>query len=84
MTPDANSELLAWDNSVSPTRLTVRGDWTLDNYAALGQRIALFRIGTGSAAAGAQGSHVDLSGLGALDTAGVTSQTDRQTDLADS
>jgi phospholipid/cholesterol/gamma-HCH transport system permease protein len=50
----------------------VRGDWTLDNYATMGQWIALFRTGTGSAAAGAQGSHVDLSGLGALDTAGAS------------
>jgi len=33
MTPDADSELLGWDDSVSPPRLTMRGDWTLDNYA---------------------------------------------------
>ena len=69
---DADSELLAWDDSVSPLRLTVRSDWTLDNYAALGQRIAMFRTGTGGTAASAQGSHVDLSGLGALDTAGAS------------
>jgi len=72
MTPDADSELLGWDDSVSPPRLTMRGDWTLDNYAVLGQRIALFRTGAGSVTAGAQGSQVDLSGPGALDTAGAS------------
>jgi phospholipid/cholesterol/gamma-HCH transport system permease protein len=71
---DPDSELLTWDDSVSPARLIVRGDWTLDNYAALGQQIARFRTdAAGSASmASAQDRHLDLSGLGAVDTAGAS------------
>ena len=63
-----DSEFFSWDCSVSPSRLTVRGDWTLNNYTVLGQQIARLR----AAEADTQGSEVDLSGLGALDTAGVS------------
>jgi phospholipid/cholesterol/gamma-HCH transport system permease protein len=71
MTTGANSKLLAWDSSATPPKLTVRGDWTLDNYAALGQEIARLR-GEVADLAGAQSNQVDLSGLGALDTAGAS------------
>ena len=40
MTTPADSELLGWDTSGGQPRLTVRGDWTLDNYVALGEQIA--------------------------------------------
>lgn len=71
MTPGANSELLAWDSAAIPPKLTVRGDWTLDNYAALGQEITRLRAEVADLA-GAQSNQVDLSGLGALDTAGAS------------
>ena len=45
MTTPADSELW-WDNGGQP-RLTVRGDWTLDNYVALGEQIARLRAETG-------------------------------------
>lgn len=69
MTTGADSELLLWDASESPPRLTVRGDWTLDNYTALGDRINRLRANAGDFT-GAEHS-IDLSGLGALDTAGA-------------
>ena len=71
MTSGANSTLLAWDSSAIPPKLTVRGDWTLDNYAALGQEIARLRAEVADLS-GAQSNQVDLSGLGALDTAGAS------------
>ncbi|WP_025039980.1 ABC transporter permease [Nitrosospira briensis] len=71
MTPGANSRLLAWDSAAIPPKLTVRGDWTLDNYAALGQEITRLRAEVADLA-GAQSNQVDLSGLGALDTAGAS------------
>jgi conserved hypothetical integral membrane protein len=71
MTSGAHSKLLAWDSSAIPPKLTVRGDWTLDNYAALGQEIARLRAEVADLA-GAQSNQVDLSGLGALDTAGAS------------
>ena len=40
MTAPADSELLAWDESSGRGTLTVRGDWTLDNYVTLGEQIA--------------------------------------------
>lgn len=70
MTTTADSELLDWDTSISPPRLTVCGDWTLNNYVVLGQRIARLRAEAGDLTA-AQRS-VDLTGLGALDTAGAS------------
>ena len=39
MTAPADSELLAWDESSGRGTLTVRGDWTLDNYVTLGEQI---------------------------------------------
>lgn len=73
MTPRVDSELVALDSSVSPPRLTVRGDWTLDNYAALGEQIARLRADAAVSAsvADVKSSRVDLDGLGALDTAGA-------------
>jgi phospholipid/cholesterol/gamma-HCH transport system permease protein len=47
----------------------VRGHWTLENYAALGEQIALLRHRSGSLAAAR--CNVDLNGLAALDTAGA-------------
>jgi phospholipid/cholesterol/gamma-HCH transport system permease protein len=74
MPSHTDSEFLSWDSSISPPRLTVRGDWTLDNYVALGQQIVRFRTDALSSggATRAQGGDVDLSGLGALDTAGAS------------
>lgn len=74
MTRDVASELLALDSSVSPPRLIVRGDWILDNYAALGEQIARFRTNAADSAyiAGMESSRVDLNGLRALDTAGAS------------
>ncbi|BCT68118.1 ABC transporter permease [Nitrosospira sp. NRS527] len=71
MTSGANSRLLAWDSAATPPKLTVRGDWTLDNYAALGREIARLRAEVADLA-GAQSNQIDLSGLGALDTAGAS------------
>jgi phospholipid/cholesterol/gamma-HCH transport system permease protein len=65
----ADSELLAWDESGGRQTLAVRGDWTLDNYAALGEQIARLRAGEGGLSAALP--NVDLSGLGKLDTAGA-------------
>ncbi len=74
MTPDIDSELLFLDSSVSPPRLTVRGDWTLENYAALGEQIARLRaVAAGSAnMADLESRRIDLNGLRALDTAGAS------------
>jgi phospholipid/cholesterol/gamma-HCH transport system permease protein len=69
MTSGADSELLLWDASENPPRLNVRGNWTLENYAALGEQIALLRHRSGSLAAAR--CNVDLDGLAALDTAGA-------------
>ncbi|MBB2496247.1 MlaE family ABC transporter permease [Aquipseudomonas ullengensis] len=54
------------DSSVSPPRLSVRGDWTLAHYRELRQRIA-------SQAASAE---VELNQLGQLDTAGASLLSD--------
>ena len=69
MTTGAESDLLLWDASETPPRLNVRGDWTLDNYAALGEQIALLRHRSGGLAAARRNVH--LGGLAALDTAGA-------------
>src|SRR5687768_14707435 len=68
MTSGADSEFLLW-HAGNPPRVTVRGDWTLANYAALGEQIALLRHQSGGLAAARR--HVDLGGLAALDTAGA-------------
>ena len=65
-----DSELVSWDTSKSPPRLTVRGDWTLHNYVALGEQIARLRAETVDLT-GAQ-RDVELTGLKALDTAGAS------------
>jgi phospholipid/cholesterol/gamma-HCH transport system permease protein len=70
MTTPADSELLGWDTSGGQPRLTVRGDWTLDNYVALGEQIARLQAKTGDLAP-AQGN-IDLTGLEALDTSGAS------------
>ena len=70
MTTAADSELLGWDTSGGQPRLSVRGDWTLDNYVALGEQIARLRAEAGDVTA-AQGN-IDLTGLGALDTSGAS------------
>ena len=70
MTTAADSELLGWDTSGGQPRLSVRGDWTLDNYVALGEQIARLRAEAGDLTA-AQGN-IDLTGLGALDTSGAS------------
>jgi phospholipid/cholesterol/gamma-HCH transport system permease protein len=69
MTSGTDSELLLWDASETPPRLNVRGNWTLENYAALGEQIALFRHRSGGLAAARR--NVELGGLAALDTAGA-------------
>jgi len=70
MTAPADSELLAWDESSGRGTLTVRGDWTLDNYVTLGEQIARLQAERGNGTAG-QGN-VDLTGLAALDTSGAS------------
>jgi phospholipid/cholesterol/gamma-HCH transport system permease protein len=53
--------------------VSVRGDWTLGNYAALGEQIARLRGEAGDlATARYDVGNIDLSGLGALDTAGAS------------
>ncbi len=69
MTSGADSELLLWDASENPPRLNVRGNWTLENYAALGEQIALLRHRSRGLAAARR--NVNLGGLAALDTAGA-------------
>ncbi|ABB74913.1 phospholipid/cholesterol/gamma-HCH transport system permease protein [Nitrosospira multiformis ATCC 25196] len=69
MISGVDSELLLWDASENPPRLNVRGNWTLENYAALGEQIALLRHRSRGLAAA--GRNVDLGGLAALDTAGA-------------
>ena len=71
MTVGTNSELLAWDSSTTPPKLTVRGDWTLDNYVALGEEIAQLRAEVVDLA-NTQSNQIDLSGLSTLDTAGAS------------
>jgi phospholipid/cholesterol/gamma-HCH transport system permease protein len=66
----ADSELATWDTSKSPPRLTVRGDWTLHNYLALGQLVA--RLRAESADLIATQRDVDLTGLRKIDTAGAS------------
>ena len=70
MTAPADSELLAWDESSGHRTLTVRGDWTLDNYVTLGEQIARLQAERGDLTA-AQGN-IDLTGLAALDTSGAS------------
>lgn len=70
MTIKADSELLAWDKSGRRPTLTIRGNWTLDNYVALGEQIARLRAEAGDSTAALR--DVDLTGLGALDTAGAS------------
>ncbi|SFH44046.1 phospholipid/cholesterol/gamma-HCH transport system permease protein [Nitrosospira sp. Nsp14] len=70
MSTPADSKLLAWDETSGQRTLTVRGDWTLDNYVALGEQIACLRPEVGDSTA-AQGN-IDLTGLGALDTSGAS------------
>ena len=73
MTTPADPELLGWDASGGQRRLTVRGDWTLDNYVALGEQIARLQAETGDlTAAQYDPSNIDLTGLGALDTSGAS------------
>jgi phospholipid/cholesterol/gamma-HCH transport system permease protein len=70
VTIKADSELLAWDKSGGRPTLTIRGNWTLDNYVALGEQIARLRAEAGDSTAALR--DVDLTGLGALDTAGAS------------
>jgi phospholipid/cholesterol/gamma-HCH transport system permease protein len=70
VTIKADSELLAWDKSGGGPTLTIRGNWTLDNYVALGEQIARLRAEAGDSTAALR--DVDLTGLGALDTAGAS------------
>jgi phospholipid/cholesterol/gamma-HCH transport system permease protein len=70
MTAPADSELLAWDESSGHRTLTVRGDWTLNNYVTLGEQIARLQAERGDLTA-AQGN-IDLTGLAALDTSGAS------------
>jgi phospholipid/cholesterol/gamma-HCH transport system permease protein len=65
MTLAASSTLLDWDDSSGPARLALRGDWTLANYAALGE--AIRRV----PASARRPDQVDFEGLRALDTAGA-------------
>ena len=53
------------DTAVNPATLAVFGDWTLAHYRALAATVAELRMGLDERTA------VDLSGLGALDTAGA-------------
>ncbi len=54
------------DATATPPRLQVAGDWTLAHYASLEQAVAALKppLGTDTV--------IDLSGLGALDTAGAS------------
>src|SRR5688572_24080003 len=64
MTPDRSEALVGWDASTDPPRLSLRGDWTLANYAALGREIERLPTSARDAAA------LDAQ-FGALDTAGA-------------
>jgi phospholipid/cholesterol/gamma-HCH transport system permease protein len=73
LTTAADSELLGWATSGGQPRLSVRGDWTLDNYVALGEQIARLRAEAGEmTAAPYSAGNIDLTGLGALDTSGAS------------
>lgn len=71
MTLNTDSEFFTLDSSGSPPRLMVRGNWTLDNYAALGEQIGRLRSNAAYSKDIAS-SQVDLRGLSALDTAGAS------------
>ena len=65
MTPDRSETLVGWDASTDPPRLSLRGNWTLANYAALGREIERLP------ASAERGTARVESDLGALDTAGA-------------
>lgn len=54
------------DATATPPRLHVAGDWTLAHYASLEQAVASLKSPLGT------DTVIDLSGLGALDTAGAS------------
>lgn len=62
--------LVIWDPSKNPPKLTVRGDWTLHNYAVLGEQIAHVRAEGADLTAAPR--NVDLTGLKAIDTSGAS------------
>ncbi|NYE22428.1 ABC transporter permease [Pigmentiphaga litoralis] len=64
--PSANDTFLTVDTSASPPRLRLSGDWTLAHYQVL------LRLARKHSFAGQAAPHVDLSGIGALDTAGAS------------
>lgn len=67
----ADSAFFSWNTEHAPHTLVLRGDWTLDNYAALQQQIARFRAEHAGQAAPTVGN-IDSQGLTALDTAGAS------------
>ncbi|WP_073109354.1 MlaE family ABC transporter permease [Pollutimonas bauzanensis] len=70
-TPGGQSAFLAWDASSTPPTLTVRGDWVLANYAALGRELVRFQHIVSHDAAPAR-ARIDFAHMGALDTAGAS------------
>lgn len=71
MTQAADTAFFSWDTGSRPHTLTLRGAWTLDNYAVLGRQIAGFRADNAGADALSSG-RIDSQGLTALDTAGAS------------
>lgn len=71
MTQATDSVFFSWDTDSHPHRLTLRGAWTLENYAVLGRQIAGFRAGNVSQVELSTGQINDKD-LTALDTAGAS------------
>ena len=56
-----------WDTSDTPAQLQITGDWTLAHYADLKRQSEQSLHGRYD-----DSTHIDLNGLGALDTAGAS------------
>lgn len=71
MTTTSDSNFFSWDTPSSPGMLNLLGDWTLDNYAALGRQIVGFRADDASTEA-LSACRINAGGVTALDTAGAS------------
>lgn len=70
MTELPDFDFFSWDTHNDLNVLNLRGDWTLDNYTALGRQIARFRAeDTGKATLSVD--RINGAGINALDTAGA-------------
>lgn len=71
MTQAGHTDFFSWDTGNSPPTLVLRGAWTLDNYAELGQQVSRFRADQGENP-GTPDTRIDDKGVTALDTAGAS------------